>query len=1378
MNKKKRTVFICAVTLAVAAFCAIWLLCLAPTRIAFINYQTISLGHIAASNTNSFIRLEQLPVEDMKKISSYDFVFMNGMGLRITEDQRALLEKAADRGVPVLTTMATNPANNINNLDSLHAARLTEYLQAGGRRNYHNMLEYVRREVCRAFISTNVPEDPVPVEYGLIYHPDPDDPEGEDLNFYDLKSYEAFLRSAGLFTEAAPGVIISGQMGIPDELIASLEARGKNVYPVNNLREFISGGKADSINVAALVNMAHGRLGDYAVNFLESKNIPLFSPLNVNSLVSDWEADRMGMSGGFLSQSVVTPEIDGALRPYALFGHYEDRNGLQYLKAMPDRLEDFVETVDRYIALKSTPNSEKKVAIYYYKGPGQNGLTAAGLEVLPSLYNLLVKLRSEGYKVSGLPSNAEELGKLIQRQGAVFGSYAAGAIDDFMRNGNPYMVSRDEYEAWSSEALGPGMAEAARQINGPFPGNYLATEDGRLAIPRVELGNVVLLPQLAAGMGDDDFSIVHGTDNAPPYPYIASYLWARYAFGADVLVHFGTHGSLEFTPSKQVALSSRDWPDRLVGTTPHLYVYTISNVGEAMIAKRRSYAGIQSYLTPPFLESGLRDDYKELKESMGRYFRLYEQGDSLGASRQAARVKELVLGMGIHRDLRLDSLSVEGYTYDEISRIDNFAEELTNEKITGELYTMGVLYEPARIESSVFAMATDPLAYAVLALDKLRGKAGPQLEKNARVFSASYLEPAKRVVARVLANPSASTDAAVCSLAGITADELARCRQIAAQSSSSSGASFMMSMMGMTASAGAGHHPGAGHVREQYSKEETEYAGAVMKVEAAVRNISLYRKQLSESPEAELNSMLNAMNGGYTPPSPGGDPIVNPNTLPTGRNLYSVNAEATPSAEAWEQGKALAQNTIDLYRRNHNDSIPRKVSYTLWSGEFIETEGATIAQILYMLGVEPVRDVFGRVTDIRLIPSEELGRPRIDVVVQTSGQLRDIAASRLFLIERAVEMAAAARDDVYPNLVAEGVTASEKMLTDRGLSPKDAREASTFRVFGGVGGNYGTGITGMIQSGDSWEDRSEIAERYVQNMGAYYGSEEKWENFSRYAFEAALGGTDVVIQPRQSNTWGALSLDHVYEFMGGLNLAVSELTGKDPDAYLSDYRNHNNMRMQELKEAVGVESRTTIFNPEYIKEKMKGGAGAAAGFAEIVQNTYGWNVTKPSVIDDQMWDGIYEVYVKDSYSLGMEEYFGDKNPAALEEITAVMMETARKGMWAASEQQLKDIAELHHRMVEQYGPSCSDAVCDNAKLRSFISSRLDERSARDYNSSINNIRELSADASDGVVMKREQYSVDNTAGRTALNGGIVAALSLVVLVILVLLVRKRRKNLE
>lgn len=138
----------------------------------------------------------------------------------------------------------------------------------------------------------------------------------------------------------------------------------------------------------------------------------------------------------------------------------------------------------------------------------------------------------------------------------------------------------------------------------------------------------------------------------------------------------------------------------------------------------------------------------------------------------------------------------------------------------------------------------------------------------------------------------------------------------------------------------------------EYTPEQKAKAAAIMEVERTLKNISNYSDVLRQSPEMELTSLINALAGGYIKPSPGGDPIANPNSLPTGRNLFGINAEATPSESAWNKGVEMAKNTIDMYRKRHNDSIPRKVSYTLWSGEFIESEGATIAQVLYMLGVE------------------------------------------------------------------------------------------------------------------------------------------------------------------------------------------------------------------------------------------------------------------------------------------------------------------------------------------------------------------------------------------------------------------------------------------
>ena len=1392
------------------------------TKIAFVNFQTITMGGIAKANDNSFIKLQEVPVEELDRLSGFDMVFVNGMGLRVVEEQRQQIQKAADKGVLVYTTMATNPANNICTIDSVDQVALRGYLGSGGRRNYKNMLNYIRKNMDKKLISVEEPGVPIERSSDVLYHVDVDK-SGDELDFVSVEEYEKYLRSKQLYKEGAKKIVVTGQMADATGLIDTLERVGYNVYPVLSLRRLLD--FVREISPDAIINMAHGRLGDEVVKYLEERNILLFAPLTVNSLVKEWEQDPMGMSGGFMSQSIVTPEIDGAIRTSALFAQYEDKEGLRHSFAVPSRLKTYVENIQKTLALKEKPNSEKRVVIYYYKGPGQSAMNAAGMEVVPSLYNLLRKMKEEGYKVENLPANSKELEKMIMAEGAVFGTYANGVMDRFLKEGHPLLISKEEYESWVKQALRPEKYAEVVAAFGEFPGEYMSTADGKLGVSRIQFGNVVIMPQPVAGGGDNAFQIVHGTDVAPPHSYVAAYLWMQYGFKADAMIHFGTHGSLEFTPKKQAALCDLDWPDRLVGSVPHLYIYSIGNVGEGMIAKRRGYGVLQSYLTPPFMESNVRGIYRNLTERIKIYNqKAYpEKGtaDPKEVEKAALSVKELAVSLGMHRELGLDSVLNVPYTEEEILKIENFADELAAEKVTGQLYTMGVPYEAARIESSVYSMATDPIAYGLFGLDRLRGKADADVLKRKTIFTERYLDPAKQLVGRLLNGQEKVDDGFICQVAGITKEELAQAREIDQNRNAPKGMMAMMmaaaakqpevmpvkkeegehpmsgmmkNMMkqkgpdaktgGMQVNKGTGGNPDMsammkammGKKAKEYSKEEVNKALAIMEVERTLKNVNNYKRALQESPDGELQSLMNALNGGYTAPSPGGDPIVNPNTLPTGRNLFAINAEETPTESAWEKGIQLAKSTIEMYQKRHNGEFPKKVSYTLWSGEFIETGGATIAQVLYMLGVEPVRDAFGRVSDLKLIPSADLGRPRIDVVVQTSGQLRDIAASRLFLVNRAVEMAAAAKNDQYENQVAAGVLEAEKTLIDKGISPKDAREISTFRVFGGANGGYGTGIQGMVDAGDRWEDESEIAATYLNNMGAYYGSEKNWEKFQQFAFEAALTRTDVVVQPRQSNTWGALSLDHVYEFMGGLNLAVRNVTGKDPDAYLSDYRNRNNNKMQEVKEAIGVESRTTIFNPSYIKEKMKGEATSAAGFAEIVRNTYGWNVMKPSVIDNEMWDEIYNVYVKDKFNLGVQDFFEKQSPAALQEITAVMMETARKGMWKATDQQLADLSNLHTDLIQKYKPACSGFVCDNAKLRDFIASKATPEAAKQYQNSIKNVREVAADQSKGVVMKKDEITSETQKHTNKVNTVWIVVGVVVILGGLAVLMRKRRRN--
>lgn len=160
---------------------------------------------------------------------------------------------------------------------------------------------------------------------------------------------------------------------------------------------------------------------------------------------------------------------------------------------------------------------------------------------------------------------------------------------------------------------------------------------------------------------------------------------------------------------------------------------------------------------------------------------------------------------------------------------------------------------------------------------------------------------------------------------------------------------------------------------------------------------------------------------------------------------------------------------------------------------------------------------------------------------------------------------------------------------------------------------------------------------------------------------------------------GPISLDHVYEFTGGLSLTVKTVTSKEPDAYMADYRNRTNRRMQDAKEAIAVETRSTILNPTFIQERMKGGEGSAQMFGEIFRNIFGWHVMRPSAMDKELFNDLYRMYIKDENKLGIHEYFLRVNPAAFQAMTAVMLESARKGYWKASDEQLKPLLPCMHK---------------------------------------------------------------------------------------------------
>lgn len=1411
MNKKTILISSLVILLLVVGYLA-YTLFFSPTRIALVHFPTYQVSNFMLANNNRHIRVEKVDEDKAADLARYDAILVFGPGFRPTEQQTKAIEKAEKKGTPVYSFVFTSNIIKCHNISAEQQEILDAYYINRSSANFRNMLLYLRTEFDSRKFSRSLPPKPVIIPSDIFYYL-------EDGKFHNTAGeLTEYLKQKNIYRDGTSNIaLISGSISPLegnrahiDSLITGFTRAGFNVYPMMASTKRLE--MLKQISPQAVIYMPMGRLaGDETVNWLTENNIPLFCPIPISKNHREWLDDPHGITAGALTARVVLPEIDGGILPLVVSTENETADNLFVIKPEPERTENFISNVVNYMALRNKPNADKRLGIYYFRGSGQNSLVATGLEVAPSLYNFLKRLQREGYNLNGLPDTFAQFNNLLHRQGAVWGSYAEGALADFLKNGNPQWISKTDYEKWASEVIAPEQYKQVVDTYGEAPGNYMnGVNNGEpsIAVARLQFGNVVILPQPRAAIGGDDFKMVHGANVPPPHAYIASYLWMQKGFRADALVHFGTHGSLEFTPGKQAALSREDWADCLVGTLPHFYYYTISNVGEGIIAKRRLHAALVSYLTPPFMENRTRSQFDELFGKLEAWRKASDEKQNAAA----LSVKTAVVKLGIHRDLQLDSDTSKPYSDEEMTYIENFIEEVANEKMTGRLYTLGEPYEKKDIVSTTIAISVDPLAYCMGRLDLLHHRITREQYENTAFISSRYIEPIKKTVAAHLNGSTVNREHLLFDVARLTPADLERAHAIDRRLNPAQGMMEMMTSDSPSMSEKSDEPkmpagmPRVGkmpeHVKkmlaerekqkdaatqtdkskempasatEMVTEQEREFSAAVLEIEQTASRIMMFKTLLEQSPEREMQSLLNALQGGYISPSPGGDVVRNPNTLPTGRNLYSINAENTPTVTAWNKGKALADETIARYRQKHG-AFPRKVSYTFWAGEFIESEGATVAQALFMLGVEPIRDRMNRVTDLRLIPSEELGRPRIDVVVQTSGQLRDLAASRLLMITRAVQMAADAKNDKFDNYVAEGTVETEKSLVDKGISPREARELSVMRVFGGLNGHYGTGIMSLVEKGDAWDDASQVAETYINNMGAIYGSEKEWGAFTRHLFEAALKNTDVVVQPRQNNTWGALSLDHVYEFMGGINLSVESVTGKSPDTYFADYRNRNRSRMQELKEAIGVESRTTLLNPEYIKEKMKGGASSANTFAKTIRNTYGWNVMKSDVVDDELWNDLYAVYVKDRFRLGVQTYFERENPAALQEISAVMLETARKGMWNASEEQLNELAALHADLVKKFGAGGSDFSDSNNKLQDFISKRLAPETAREYSDRINQLKTVSVDALDGVVLKKDTVSASSNSEKNMLNGLIVAAILLVCFIAVLWLVRKRRKN--
>jgi len=490
--------------------------------------------------------------------------------------------------------------------------------------------------------------------------------------------------------------------------------------------------------------------------------------------------------------------------------------------------------------------------------------------------------------------------------------------------------------------------------------------------------------------------------------------------------------------------------------------------------------------------------------------------------------------------------------------------------------------------------------------------------------------------------------------------------------------------------------------------------------------------------EQEIENLLDALSLGFVPTGTGNDPLRNPDAVPTGKNVYAFDPKKIPTKAAWEAGIELAKSLIDGYKEKHG-VYPDKLAFSMWSTETFKHFGVIEAEILYVLGVRPIWNERDQVTGVEIIPLEELQRPRIDAVLSLTGLYRDNLPEVMALLQGAINKVAALKEP--DNFVRKHTLITKEKLLAKGLTEEEAERYAKIRLFGAESGVYGTNLPEATLASDIWEDDEPLAKMYLSRMGYMFGNEagthsKKLKDIDLFAEN--LSGTKAAVLSRSTNNHGILSLDHPFEYLGGIGMAVRYLDGKTPELYIADLRNTRNFRNETVADFLAKELRTRYYHPRWIKEMMKENYSGANEILDIINNFWGWNVMDETSVRPDQWQELFEIYTQDKLDLGVDEWFKKVHPSALAQIAERMLEAIRKGYWEASEETVKALVETYLSVLKEH-----DVFTSNEKFKEFLEQKTKgfglsmPKPATPNESKVNPAQESAVEQVEGVRLEEQ-----------------------------------------
>lgn len=448
-----------------------------------------------------------------------------------------------------------------------------------------------------------------------------------------------------------------------------------------------------------------------------------------------------------------------------------------------------------------------------------------------------------------------------------------------------------------------------------------------------------------------------------------------------------------------------------------------------------------------------------------------------------------------------------------------------------------------------------------------------------------------------------------------------------------------------------------------------------------------YYANLQDTQENE--ALLAGLSGHFVAPGAGGDPVRSPD-IGSGKNLYAFEAEKIPADVAYRAGKVAYEQLITQFKAKHQGAYPKKLAFSLWSSEAIRHLGVTESEILHALGVRPVWDKSGKVVELAVIPANEMDHPRVDVVVQVTSVYRDQFDHFMRLLSLAIQQIAAL--DEPDNVIAENNKRTITLLQVKGATPEEAQALAQYRIFSSAPGQYGTGLSDLTLQSTKWDKEKTLAKEFLYHTQFAYGAN-GWGVTVKgvNAFEEQLRDVQAAVMSRSSNIHGVLSTDHPFEFLGGLSLAVRQLSGQSPDLYITDLRTSTSKTV-DLPKFLSDEMRARYLNPAWIKGMQKEGYAGTLEVLKATNNLFGWNVMDTSSVRDDQWQSMFDTYVNDQYHLDVNNWFEQHNPTAQMQLIERMAEAMRKGYWKASDQTKQQLMQRWEQLKAEQNTPASDAV--------------------------------------------------------------------------------------